>query len=75
MALRHRDGRYLLCKRLACIFQYDERRKLLEFINEFTILGEFNHEPFKVRATSDDGHNLEWLNEFLARAQKAFQEK
>ncbi|MGC4234038.1 MAG: hypothetical protein QM594_13755 [Niabella sp.] len=75
MALRHSDGRYLLCKRLACIFQYDERRRLLEFVNEFTVLREYNSDPFTVRATSDDGKDLEWLNEFLARAQKAFQDK
>ena len=75
MALKHSDGRYLLCKRLACIFQYDENRKLLEFVNEFTILREYNSDPFTVRATSDEGKDLEWLNEFLARAQKAFQDK
>ncbi len=75
MALRHSDGHYLLCKRLACIFQYDDRRRLLEYINEFTIIREYNNDPFTVRATSDEGKNLVWLNEFLARAQKAFQEK
>ncbi len=75
MALRHIDGHYLLCKRLACIFQYDERRRLLEFINEFTIIRNHNGDPFTVRATSDEGKNLDWLNEFLARVQMAFQQK
>lgn len=75
MALKHSNGRWLLCKRLACIFQYDERRRLLEFVNEFTIIREYKSDPFTVRATSDEGKDLEWLNEFLARVQKAFQDK
>jgi hypothetical protein len=75
IALKHKKGHYLLCKRLACIFQYDEKRRLLEYINEFTIVGEYADEPYSVRATSDEGENLKWLNELLARTQKAFEEK
>jgi hypothetical protein len=75
MALQHKNGHYLLCKRLACIFQYDENCKLLEYINEFTILREYKSDPFTVRATDDAGEKLDWLEEFLSRAQKVFQEK
>ena len=75
IALRHRDGHYLLCKRLACIFQYDERRRLLEYINEFTIIRKYNGEPFTVRGTSDEGKDLEWMNTFLERTKQAFQNK
>ena len=74
-ALQHKDGHYLLCKRLACIFQYNDKNQLLEYINEFTVVGAYNGEPFSVRATNDQGEELQWLQDFLERTQRIFQEK
>lgn len=44
-ALRHRDGHYLLCKRIASVFQFDEKNRLTEYLNEFTVIGPYKGEP------------------------------
>jgi DNA-binding CsgD family transcriptional regulator len=43
-ALKHYNGHYLLTKRTASVFQYDKKNRLLEYLNEFTIIGEYNGE-------------------------------
>lgn len=75
IALRHRDGHYLCFKRLACVFQYDEQHRLLEYINEFTLVGEYKGQPYSVGALQEDGSRLVWLDEFLQRVHQAFQNK
>ncbi|MFN4314020.1 MAG: hypothetical protein ACK4E0_07000 [Chitinophagaceae bacterium] len=44
-ALRHHQGHYLLCKRIASVFQYDAENRLTEYLNEFTIVAPFKNEP------------------------------
>lgn len=44
-ALRHHKGHYLLCKRIASVFQYDAQNRLTEYLNEFTIVGPYKNEP------------------------------
>ena len=44
-ALRHHQGHYLLCKRIASVFQYDAMNRLTEYLNEFTIVGPYKNEP------------------------------
>jgi hypothetical protein len=75
IALQHKNGHYLHCKRLACVFQYDKNNRLLEYINEFTIIGRYNDESFSVSAASDEGENKDWLAELMTLAKKIFGEK
>lgn len=72
IALRHSQGHYLLFKRLASAFQYDENHKLLEYVNEFTYVGDYKEEPYSIRAANEDGSKLVWLEEVLKRVQNAF---
>jgi hypothetical protein len=44
-AIRHAKGHYLLLKRTASVFQYDTENRLRDYLNEFTIIGEYNGEP------------------------------
>ena len=44
-AIRHANGHYLLLKRTASVFQYDTENRLREYLNEFTIIGQYNGEP------------------------------
>lgn len=42
LALRHYKGHYLLVKKTSTIFQFDTKNRLIKYIDEFTIIGEFN---------------------------------
>ena len=75
IALQHKNGHYLLCKRLACVFQVDPQKRLLEYINEFTVISRHNEEPFAVMPASDEGENKEWLTELMKHAKNFFQGK
>ena len=75
MALRNKDGEYLLCKRLASVFQYSDEHKLLEYINEFTILGPYREEPYSIRVSKGDGSYLDWEAEMIERIKTLFRNK
>lgn len=55
VALRHRNGNNLLVKKTASVFQYDDRNRLLAYLNEFTIIGEYNGEPLEPRLYNSGG--------------------
>ncbi len=44
IALRHRNGHYLLAKKTSSVFQYDKQNRLLAYLDEFTIIGVYNGE-------------------------------
>ncbi len=73
IALQHSDGRYFLCKRLASVFQYSDKHQLLEYMNEFTLIGEYNEETYRSDLTDDKGSRLPWMNDVLQRTKLAFQ--
>jgi len=54
-ALRHRNGHYLLIKRTASVFQYDSESRLREYLNEFTIIGDYNGEALSPNFFTDKG--------------------
>ncbi len=54
-ALKHHKGHYLLLKRTASVFQYDSNNRLLEYLNEFTIIGEYNGESHSPSFFTDKG--------------------
>jgi hypothetical protein len=55
IALRHYKGNYLLIKRTASVFQYDHENRLTEYLNEFTIIGNYNGESLSPSFFTDKG--------------------
>lgn len=55
VAIKHRDGHFLLAKKISSVFQYDQQSRLLAYINEFTIVGPFNGEGLKPIFYNDFG--------------------
>jgi hypothetical protein len=54
-AIKHTKGHYLLLKRTASVFQYDTRNRLTAYLNEFTIIGQYNGEPLSPSFFTDKG--------------------
>lgn len=54
-ALRHHKGHYLLVKRTASVFQYDQDNRLTAYLNEFTIIGNYNGESLSPTFFTDKG--------------------
>ena len=76
LALRHANGKYLLCKRLNSVFQYDlPQRRLLEYISEFSIVGEYKEEPYAVRLINDEGEKAEWMEAVMKKLREAFENR
>lgn len=44
IGVKHRNGHYLLVKKTSSIFQYDKKNRLLAYMDEFTIIGNYNGE-------------------------------
>jgi hypothetical protein len=55
IALKHRNGHYVYAKKTSSIFQYDDQNRLLGYLNEFTILGDYNGEPIEPRMYNSSG--------------------
>jgi DNA-binding CsgD family transcriptional regulator len=47
--LKHYKGHYLLAKKTASTFQYDTNSRLIAYVNEFTIIGNYDGEPLQPR--------------------------
>ncbi|HRH48401.1 MAG TPA: hypothetical protein PLP23_06610 [Panacibacter sp.] len=76
VALQHANGTYLLCKRLNSVFQYDlPGRRLLEYISEFTIVGEYKEQPATARLVTENGDKLDWMAEVMQRLKDAFENR
>jgi hypothetical protein len=55
IALKHAAGHYVLAKRTASVFQYDVGNRLTQYLNEFTIIGEYNGEALSPSFFTDKG--------------------
>ncbi len=44
VALKHYKGHYLLAKKTSSVFQYDKKNRLTSYIDEFTLIGDYNGE-------------------------------
>lgn len=75
IALQHRNGHYLCFKRLSCIFQYNERHQLLEYVNEFTLIGPYNGQNYGINALNEDGTRLEWMDDLAKRMRSHFENR
>jgi hypothetical protein len=51
--LKHRDGHYILTKKTSSVFQYDTKNRLIAYVDEFTIIGDYNGEAFSPRMWFD----------------------
>ncbi len=73
VAIRHYNGNYLLFKKNASIFQYDEHNRLLAYMNEFTRIGEYNGEPLAPNFfNSRGGEEKEHGDEVLRKTMQQF---
>ena len=75
IALQHANGEYLLFKRIAWPFQHDAENRLLSILNEFTLVGRYNNEPYTVRLADTDGNAIDWNDEMLKRTKHSFQKQ
>lgn len=51
--LKHYEGHYILTKKTSSVFQYYDNNKLLSYVDEFTIIGDYNGEPLNPRMWFD----------------------
>jgi DNA-binding MarR family transcriptional regulator len=72
MALRDSKGDNHLCKRMACVFQFNKKDQLTEYLNEFTILTKFDGEPFQILRDSTMKENEKILDDLLELAKYNF---
>jgi DNA-binding CsgD family transcriptional regulator len=66
-ALRHSQGHYLLLKRTASVFQYDEGNRLTGYLNEFTIVGPYNGESLAPTFFTNKGEPESERGEIIMR--------
>ncbi|MBL7727966.1 MAG: hypothetical protein JNM68_09785, partial [Dinghuibacter sp.] len=55
LPVKHYQGHYLLAKKTASIFQYDKKNRLVAYLDEFTIIGEYHEEPVGMRIFNETG--------------------
>jgi hypothetical protein len=73
IALRHRDGHYLLVKKTSSVFQYDSSNRLLAYLNEFTIIGDYNGESIEPRMYNSFGEReIEKAKEIMDKTMQRF---
>lgn len=73
IALRHANGNYLLFKRLAYPFQYDDGNRLLAYLSEFTLIGPYHDEPYSARVTDASGNLVEIEKAIKRHTRKSFE--
>jgi DNA-binding CsgD family transcriptional regulator len=55
LPVKHYQGHYLLTKKTASVFQYDKKNRLIAYLDEFTIIGEYREEPVSMRIINESG--------------------
>jgi DNA-binding CsgD family transcriptional regulator len=75
LPVKARDGQYLLTLKTSSIFQYDENNRLLAYLDEFTIIGNYNDEPGTEPAIYNTKGEIETAKEteILKKVQEQFQ--
>lgn len=75
VALRHRNGNYVFAKKTSSVFQYDSQNRLLGYLNEFTIIGDYNGEPLEPRMYNSFGEReVEKEKEIMEKTMRKFLE-
>jgi len=75
VALKHRNGHYVLTKQVSYIFQYNKLNQVTEYLNEFTIIGPYNGEPYSSRSMDADGFNTLWNQELISNTRNQFEKE
>jgi hypothetical protein len=58
VALKHyRQDKYLLVKKTSSVFQYDAQNRLIQYLNEFTIIGDYDGEALMPRMHTSTGED------------------
>ncbi|MBO0948988.1 hypothetical protein [Fibrella forsythiae] len=65
IGLQHRNGTYLLCKRTLSPWQYDTHRRVTAWLNEYSIVKEYDNEPLTPRVLASNGIRVEALEKAL----------
>ena len=47
--LKHYNGHYILTKKTSSTFQFDVNNRLISYVDEFTIIGDYSGEPLNPR--------------------------
>ena len=68
IALHHANGEYYLYKRVAWPFQYDECNRLICYLNEFTLIGKYNNEPYTIRFMDGNDKAIDWKGGMVKKA-------
>jgi hypothetical protein len=80
IALKHYKGHYVLAKKTSSIFQFDTNNRMLEYLDEFTIIGHYKQENFSDQVFGTrifNSHGLsesEKQNEILLKTMQRFLE-
>ncbi len=73
IALKHRDGHYVLVKKTSSVFDYNSKNCLTKYLNEFTVIGEYNGEPIEPRMYNSFGdREIEKEKEILSKTMQRF---
>jgi hypothetical protein len=77
--LRHRNGKYFFFKRVGSVFQYFKNKNskhcLLEYINEFTLLKEFDETPGAITTFAENITEKQWEDKILTDMKKVFEKE
>lgn len=75
LPVKARNGKYLLTLKTSSIFQYDEKNRLLAYLDEFTIIGDYNDEPGTEPVIYNTKGEIETakVSEILQKVQEQFQ--
>lgn len=78
IALQHKNGNYFLFKRIGNVWQYFKNTQgdhcLLEYINEFTLIKEFDETPATLTTFDENTVEQQWRDMMLAEIRKKFEE-
>jgi|GEM_PF-4039553 len=79
IALKHYEGHYIVARKASSVFQYDQKNRLLSYIDEFTIINnnveeeELTSQSFAARITNVRGINeTDKEDEILSLVTKSF---
>lgn len=74
VALKHKSGKYIYCKRECLPFQLTKENKMTAYLCRFTIIKEFSSEPYHTRIYPGNRHSMYIQDKLQALVRKKFAE-
>ncbi len=74
IALKHKSGRYIYCKRECSPFQLTEANEMTEYLCQFYITKSFHNEPYHTRLCPINGQDAQRDAKLVSPVQKKFAE-